>query len=310
MKPVRKRERASWDRFHNLTLEDFFNSLSPKIISEEDKSKYLISLKEPTINLWNSYQQQSVLVDYYDSKVQEAYFLRYCHLYYSTIFNLMDEIKENFVADSHNEMLQYTFVCSGPGSEAIGLVDWIHSNYPLFFERYNEINFVDKFSWGTPRKVSHQAIEKILSKGSFEGRVRLNDIECNVLDINWVNEIDDQNQKIIVMQNAMNEILSQDPSGTTLDSLIEELLKTLKETGLLIITDRKGYRITENYLSNLERRLEQKGYRQLIKTENIHKINQIRSSNCPQALELLFDGQNGLKFSKTNKIVAKIFTRN
>lgn len=307
MRPIRKREQASLSRFHRLTLDDFFASL--KLSSEEDQKNYLISLKEITADLWKSYRQKNISVDYSDPKIQEAYFLRYCHMYYSTIYDLLDEIREDFVADTHNEMLQFTFVCSGPGSEAIGLVDWIESNFPLFFDRYNEINLVDDYLWGVPRKITHQTIEKILFERNFQGRVEFNDINCNVLNTQWIEKIDDSNQKIIVIQNAVNEILSQDSSGESLDWLIEKLLKTLKETGLLIITDRAGYGRTNDYLSRLEEKLSVKGFNQLIAMENIENVNQRKSKNCPRILKYLFDGQAGRIFSKNNEVVAKIFAK-
>ena len=62
-------------------------------------------------------------------------------MYYSTIYDLLDEIREDFIA-VYNEMLQFTFVAQDQ-ARSYWPVDWIESNFPLFFDRYNEINLDD-----------------------------------------------------------------------------------------------------------------------------------------------------------------------
>ena len=41
-------------------------------------------------------------------------------LYYSSIFAVLDAIKDGYEPSESSDYLEYSFMCAGPGSEALG----------------------------------------------------------------------------------------------------------------------------------------------------------------------------------------------
>ena len=289
--------------FYQKLLNNFFS------INEKENldavNSYLLSLKEPTRRLWSSYRTEQVKVNYDDPLIQASYFLRYCPLYYSSIFAVLDAIKDGYEPSESSDYLEYSFMCAGPGSEALGLFEWLKENFPSELETYNEISLYDASKWGLPRKVIKQALQKTLDEN---GGYSINE---KTADVNFTKDLFfNTNQKIILFQNCLNEILSTNIHRSSLLNNILKMIRDLVRGGLLIFIDREGYKNTIDFFTELEEILP-KNCRQIFTKEMQDQVNSSPPILIPDILNKnLFDWTNGLKPSRKNKIVCRVFQKN
>ena len=293
---------SSSDPFYQKVLNNFFSING--IENLEEVESYLLSLKEPSRRLWSSYRTEHVKVNYDDPLIQASYFLRYCPLYYSSIFRVLDAIKNDYMPSVGSDYLEYSFMCAGPGSEALGFFDWLKENHPSELETYNEISLYDSSKWGLPRKVIKKALQESLDENDGFS------INENTADVNFTKDLFfNTNQKIILFQNCLNEILS---TNIHINSLLKNILKMTRDLvsgGLLIFIDREGYKNTVDFYIQLEEILP-KNCRQIFTEEMQQQVNSYPPISIPDVLiNNLFDWTNGLKPSKNNRIVCRVFQK-
>ena len=97
-----------------------------------------------------------------------------------------------------------------------------------------------------------------------------------------------------------------------MNSLLKNILKMIRDLvsgGLLIFIDREGYKNTIDFFIQLEEILP-KNCRQIFTEEMQQQANSSPPISIPDILiNNLFDWTNGLKPSKNNRIVCRVFQK-
>lgn len=295
----------NWNTFFIETFEDFF--IERKLKNKYEVKSYLYNLKDSAKTLWRSYRSKIVEVNYDDPLIQEAYFFRYCVLYHSTVFKVLNFVKDFYEPQTDSQYLEYSFISAGPGSEVLGFFNWIHKNFPQELETYNEITLYDKSTWGIPRRVITRALEKKLS--IFEG-YRINSIHKDIFEFSY--DLDDTNQKIVLFQNCLNEILVSEESKEKIFFILQKISNSLVSGGMLIFIDRANYSHTFEFLNEVETRLGKKSFTQIFNQDFLSQVNESRLDRIeiPELIRNnLFTGESGLKLSLRNEIICKIFQK-
>ena len=302
---AKEKDYDEWNFFYQDTLQSFFNLKGYENIN--DVKTYLNKLRNPTKSLWGAYQNQTVEVDYGNLYIQESYFFRYCPIYSSIIFEVLDKIKNNYRLENNSEYLEYSFISAGPGSEALGFFNWICKNFPSELETYTEITLYDKYNWGIPREAIIKALSKKLN--NFEGN-RINSIYKDVFSFS--NDLEGTNQKIILFQNCLNEILVEKDSESKFLNILLKISKSLIPGGMMIFIDRAKYKRTHSFLDATEEKFKEKSLIQIFNQDELKYINRwkLNKTEIPEILKNnVFTGESGLIASQGYDVICKVFQK-
>ena len=111
-------------------FEDLLNGIFDRngLYDTKAKAQYLSELRPHAKQLWQSYQQQNITVDYSEAKIQEAYLLRYFPFYTRPVVKELDALRTAGVTLPEVELLDACFVGCGPGPEVIGLMQHLRNS--------------------------------------------------------------------------------------------------------------------------------------------------------------------------------------
>jgi hypothetical protein len=111
-------------------FEDLLNGIFDRngLYDTKAKAQYLSELRPHAKQLWQSYQQQNITVDYSEAKIQEAYLLRYFPFYTRPVVKELDALRTAGVTLPEVELLDACFLGCGPGPEVIGLMQHLRNS--------------------------------------------------------------------------------------------------------------------------------------------------------------------------------------
>ena len=239
-----------------------------KIVLPSDEIKYLTELKTPMTRLFNSFQNQKIIVNYSDHAIQECYLLRYFPLYTQPIIRVLDDLlSKGEIPDFTEGLLQALFIGPGPCPEVYGLIAVIKKiNENLNFK----IHLRDKYSdsWKYSRDIIRLNLLTGLMKGS---KATLYSKKADFADKLFVSNFEEEIlcSDFIVFQHCLNEV-AWDAYGV-LENNILGIIERMKAGALFIVIERSGYTNIFNLIKKIESIL--------IKKESIKIIRSIHAGS-------------------------------
>jgi len=226
----------------------------------------LKGLRGSSVQLWDSYRTQSVVVDYSAREIQAGYLLRYFVPYTLAINKLL--IDSNFLFAG--ESVSSCFVGAGPAPEAIGFLSFLATHNKSVTKA--NINLIDRTAdqWDFSRGITCEA--------------SVTDIVAPEISLLWKSFALDLTKKhsvagkldILVFQNCLNEILH---SGFNLESL-KTWSDSVKPGGAIAFIDRTGYSLVSDFLVSAVTFLKENGYAEIA----AHTAASIDIKPCSRAI--------------------------
>ena len=292
-----------WGSFYDFIFSHFI--LLHSFQNEQSCRRYLNELKPFCTKLWRSYQDYAgkIEVNYTSQLTQEAYLLRYGPLYSKGLQIILNhlETEEETPLGVGTEISLFS---AGPATEIIPIIKSLKKLTFLAHldPREITINLVDKISWEFPRSVVLSSMKEYQEENqSFVPKINevINDIFTDQ-PILMTGKSD-----LIIFQNCLNEYTSQKSEDETLKA-ISKTIDYLSPTGLLIFSERSGYKMEE-----LLEKFATDNDNKLIEVASIHIEDEaILSKEIPQIIkEELLTGEYGLIPSRYNRMYFAIFKK-
>ena len=120
------------------------------------------------------------------------------------------------------------------------------------------------------------------------------------------------NQKIILFQNCLNEILVEKDSESEFFNILLNISKSLIPGGMMIFIDRAKYKRTLSFLNATEEKFREKSLVQIFKQNELKYINQwkLNKAEIPEILKNnIFTGESGLIASQGYDVICKVFQK-
>ena len=121
-------------------------------------SNYLNKLKINLITLRRAYSKPPVIIDYTDTKIQEAYLLAYFPHYTVPIFKVLEDINKDH--PSLNIPQNLCLIGAGPAPEIMGFLKFINNQFKSYEHSINiNIELIEIASeWDYARKILNNII--------------------------------------------------------------------------------------------------------------------------------------------------------
>tara|TARA_B100001750_G_C15466834_1_gene577516 strand:- start:362 stop:1417 length:1056 start_codon:yes stop_codon:yes gene_type:complete len=292
-----------WGSFYDFIFSHFL--LLHGFQNEHECRRYLNDLKPFCSELWRSYQDQAgkLKVDYTSPLTQEAYLLRYGPLYSKGVQIILDRLGAQGKSPLGVGM-EISIFSAGPATEIIPIIKSLKklTIFSHLDPREITINLVDKISWEFPRSVVLSSMKEYQEENqSFVPKI--NEVANDIFNDQLV--MTPGKSDLIIFQNCLNEYMSQKNEDETLTS-ISRTIDYLSETGLLIFSERSGYRM-KTFLE----RFSAYNDNSLIELDFDHVEDEaVLSKEIPEILkEELLTGEHGLIPSRYNKMDFVIFRK-
>lgn len=236
----------NWSSFYDYLFEEFLASYH--FSDEVSCRKHLSSLKPYGTMLWDSYRKKEVLVDYDHKLTQDAYILRYGPLYIDGIYKILQSI-DSIERINFEGKPELSFFSAGPAIEVIGFFKWyVKEKIPLRRGKWDftklpkpesfSLNLFDKQKWEHSRKIVKKSLNTYLIHQELSSP-KIIDNRINIFNYQRIKV--GVSSKIILFQNCLNELLSQEKEEVLLDCLGNIIKQSLSKEGLLIFSERRGY---------------------------------------------------------------------
>jgi|GEM_PF-4849352 len=228
---------------YNEIKDDFYRWCFKQndIESNSDVQDFLLELKEVAGPFYRQLRENGKPArpsDYEKMEIQIAYVLRYFHLYfwqtYTALMHIWPRISESHRLKSSKELYISCFG-SGPGPELIGISQFFQEERP---DRPKKIiNLYDRKLkyWQEIREsfIVTEAREEIFSEQLYELHEHNIDFMSD-FSADSCSQI--EHCDVAFFQNCLTELVSTEE----LHECLSEVIKVLREHGLLVFTDRKG----------------------------------------------------------------------
>ena len=216
-------------------------------------SNYLIDLKDNLKTLRRAYSKKPVIIDYTDTKIQEAYLLAYFPHYTVPIFKVLEDISKDH--PSKNIPKNLCLIGAGPAPEVIGFLKFINNQLESNEHIYNiNIELVDIASeWVYARNILKNIIREFSLSRLKIYKIK-NDVSKTISNTSVLLKRFRGNQykRVVVIQNMINEL-----EHKSQEVFIENVIKcyeNLVAGSFLILIDLR-YKIILNVTYQLETRL-------------------------------------------------------
>jgi hypothetical protein len=236
-------------------LEEILESIKVKnnLHGENIISNYLNNLKVNVITLRRAYSKVPVIIDYKETKNQEAYLLAYFPHYTVPIFEVLEYINKNH--PSYNIPINLCLIGAGPAPEVIGFLKFIN-NHLETNKHINNIN-IELFDIASEWLYARNILKNIIKK-YIPSRLKINkfkiDVSKNIINSSVLLKRyrDNKYKRVVVIQNIINEI-----EQTAHKYFIENVVKCYKNlvAGSFLILIDLDYRSNFNVTYQLEKRL-------------------------------------------------------
>ena len=216
-------------------------------------SNYLNKLQINLITLRRAYSKPPVIIDYTDTKIQEAYLLAYFPHYTVPIFKVLEDISKDH--PSKNIPKNLCLIGAGPAPEVIGFLKFINNQLESNEHIYNiNIELVDIASeWVYARNILKNIIRKFSLSRLKIYKIK-NDVSKKMSNSSVLLKRYRGNQykRVVVIQNMINEI-----GQKSHDVFIENIIKCYENlvAGSFLILIDFTYQININVTYQLETRL-------------------------------------------------------
>ena len=216
-------------------------------------SNYLKKLKINLITLRRAYSKPPVIIDYTDTKIQEAYLLAYFPHYTVPIFKVLEDISKDHPSKSIPKNL--CLIGAGPAPEVIGFLKFINNQLESNEHIYNiNIELVDIASeWVYARNILKNIIREFSLSRLKIYKIK-NDVSKTISNTSVLLKRFRENQykRVVVIQNMINEI-----EHKSHEVFIENVIKCYENlvAGSFLILIDFTYQININVTYQLETRL-------------------------------------------------------
>ena len=184
--------------------------------AEAKQQQYVKQLRPYGKDLWQSYQQQDVTVDYSQAKTQEAYLLRYFPFYTLSVEKKLDALRERGHTLPEVELLDVCFFGCGPGPEFIGLIKHLRNSNAKTTMLTAKMVDVASETWSHSREI----VQNFLAEPFWDpGLLEIQSITASLSDAKAIEEIHLEGCHFAVIQNCLNEVPRKDRQ-TVVDIII------------------------------------------------------------------------------------------
>lgn len=231
-----------------LLLEGIFSANGLDKASRDEKVEYLKSLRNSATKLWQSFQNQNVLIDYSSKKIQECYLLRYFHPYANFLLRELSNLEESYFQDKNSYTVSFFGV--GPGSEIIGLLHFLKNNTKI---NNIHVNLFDNEPWSYSRKIVNSlVIPEFWNLNNFSS----NSFTVDFCSPDFWKFPENRAELIIksdlvVFQNCLNEISNTNIMQTNAN--ISGIFNNLSDKSLMLFIDQAvgKYQATSHMLDQI-----------------------------------------------------------
>lgn len=263
---------------------------------------YLQNLQPLAKQLWSSYREDHVQVDYSNMDVQAIYMLRY-YPAYSEILPYIFSLSDYRIDNPH---FQVAFFGAGPAPELYGLV-----KYLLKFKNIQSISTrlydIAANEWDFSRNITMQnLIPDILQQRFFTSESYVFDIRqpqsINSIPIELVIGCD-----LFVFQNCLNE-LGENSHNNAIENIIL-LLRRASQGSVLVVIDRSGYGGALSLIESIERIVINESLGEVLKQKDmkyctdevLKKMPDVVKNNLFFGVSSHYSGHAGLILAKSIK---------
>jgi hypothetical protein len=249
--------------------------------------RYLQKLQEAARELWESYRNPTVNIDYSRSSIQASYLLRYYPHYAYMALQICKILHErNLFNDIINENLSACFFGAGPCSELSGFIKFLSRHYPNTRTVIANVYDIASRHWTPSRVITQNFIIPNLWEGELDLQPNYLDL-CQSDSLNTISETI-QGSQLFIFQNCLNEIYNLDSVQVNLDYLFN----TVPANSLIIIIDLYNYNQNFTIIKQIEDRVINRHDFAIYRPETL-KIKSYPS--LPTIIqENLLDGSSGL----------------
>ena len=219
--------------------------------TEEKRRGYLQQLQESAIELWETYRNSRVEVDYTTSHFQEVYLLRYFFPYSLLAPSVLYYHLEDFF-HLEDELLVASFFGCGPGPELYGLMQYLRYFQSDIAMISASMLDIAPASWKYSKNiVSENLLNRTWDPGLYEiseFKLNLAGRDGNFLianSENWVKE-----SSLIIIQNCLNEIPASKHEQILTN--VTHVVDIMKHGALILIIERHGYPKVKKLLGNIK----------------------------------------------------------
>ena len=220
------------------------------VATDEQKQGYLQQLQESAVELWKTYRNSQVEVDYTNSHFQEVYLLRYFFPYSLLVPSVLHYHLEDLF-HLKDELLIASFFGCGPGPELYGLMYYLrHFQSDVAMISASMLDLAPT-GWEYGRNIIY---ENLLNQIWDPGLYEISEFELNLAgrdgdfliadSANWVKE-----SNLIIIQNCLNEIPASKHEQILTN--VMHIADIMKSGALMLIIERYGYPYVRELLGNI-----------------------------------------------------------
>ncbi len=222
-------------------FEDLLNGIFERngLDDTQTQARYLGALRPYARQLWQSYQQQDVTVDYSEAQTQEAYLLRYFPFYTLPVTRELDALRADGVALPEVELLDACFFGCGPGPEVIGLMQHLmdsESNTTMLKALLVDIAAP---TWSHSREI---VLANLVEPMWEPHLVEYESISACLSDTQTLMKMDLEGCHFTVIQNCLNEVPANARSKVV-DNILESFGR-LSPGAIALVIERSNYDAT------------------------------------------------------------------
>ena len=220
--------------------------------TENEFIAYLQSLQVEVKNLRQSYQNNSVSVNYSRVEVQAAYLITYYPQYAEMTRHILEQVelshKTLFLFEQKH--LEVCLFGAGAAPEAVGLVSFLGEYYPNLQSLKIRVYDIYANTWAISQRITQNIIPEL-----WRGEFIFSTEELDFCQPNSFHLLDTAiaNSQLFIFQNCLNEL--KHPAN--FNQNIRYLLTKMPVDSLLIMADLRVYQKTSEFQSQVKKLLQE-----------------------------------------------------
>lgn len=239
------------DKLYEYILEGL-RDLSQTKRNENGFIDYLQSLQVEVKNLRQSYQNNSISVNYSRAEVQAAYLITYYSQYAEMTRHILKQVelshKNLFLFEQKH--LEICLFGAGAAPEAVGLVSFLGEYYPNLQSLNIRIYDIYANTWAISQRITQNIIPEL-----WQGEFTFSTEELDFCQPNSFHLLENAiaSSQVFIFQNCLNEL--KHPAN--FNQNIRYLLTQMPVNSLLIMADLRIYQKTSEFQAQVKKILQE-----------------------------------------------------